>query len=116
MTLWDVASGDLIREFDKGEEAGWDYRAWAFSPDGKLAPTGGADATVRLWDVTTGKVVRTFLGKGAESTVHALAFSPDGKRAVSAGDGQILKLWDVATGRRIRSLELPQDQAFGYRR
>jgi WD40 repeat protein len=33
----------------------------AFSPDGKTALSGSRDATLMLWDITTGKEIRTML-------------------------------------------------------
>jgi RNA polymerase sigma factor (sigma-70 family) len=69
-----------------------------FSPDGRRALTASSDASVRLWDVATGKEVRRLIGHviGARS----VAFSPDGKRALSTGDNpdRTVRLWDLETG------------------
>jgi WD40 repeat protein len=73
----------------------------AFSPDGTLvAATEGAE--VRLWDVATGKVVRTFAGHTAQAI--ALAFAPDGRRLATGGRDRAIILWDVATGARLATL------------
>lgn len=73
----------------------------AFSPDGRWALSGSEDHTLRLWEVATGREVRTFAGH--IGGVGAVAFSPDGKWILSGGTDGTLKLWDVATGRERRS-------------
>ena len=53
-----------------------------------------------LWDVSTGRLLRTLTGE------HA-SFSPNGKMIVaSSGDWKDLtvRLWDVSTGRSLRTL------------
>jgi WD40 repeat protein len=52
-----------------------------------------------LWDVETGKEVRTF--RGHTNTVDGVAFSTDGRRALCAGYHHTLRLWDVATGKEL---------------
>lgn len=76
-------------------------RAVAFSPDGQWALSGSEDQTLRLWEVATGREVRTFVGH-TEAITFAV-FSPDGKQILSSSYDRTLKLWDAATGREIRT-------------
>lgn len=75
LVIWDAASGDTLRILDLigGENA----ESAAFSPDGSLAVTRGANGPVRLWQLSDGKNYATT----QESGQHAgpMAFSPDGK-------------------------------------
>ena len=52
IVLWDVASRREVRTF--GGPAGR-IAALAFSPDGKLIATSGADRVARFWDVASGR-------------------------------------------------------------
>jgi WD40 repeat protein len=86
----------------------------AFSPDGTLLASGSDDSTVKLWDVTTGTLVRTL--EGHSDTVHAVAFSPDGALLASGSWDYTVRLWNVASGSLVRTLEghddLVDDVAF----
>ena len=65
----------------------------AYSPDGKTLAGVGDDDQIRLWDVKTGKLKRTY--SGHTWLVESIAFSPDSKTLASGSwDGTIL-LWDV---------------------
>jgi WD40 repeat protein len=76
--------------------------AIALSPDGKTLASAGADKTIKLWDLATGKEPRTLLGHKRE--VLALAFSPDGKTLASGGEDRTVRLWDLASDREPISL------------
>jgi WD40 repeat protein len=72
-----------------------EVRCVAISPDGKTLAS-GAENTIRLWDVASGKV-QVVLPKAAVFGVVSLAFSPDGKTLASGTGGNKIKLWDVGT-------------------
>jgi TIR domain/WD domain, G-beta repeat len=82
----------------------------AFAPDGRSALSGSADSTLKLWDVATGKEIRTFTGHTSFSLVLSVVFAPDGRSALSGSTDKTLKLWDVATGKEIRSFAGHTDQ------
>ena len=68
----------------------------AFSADGRMLVSGSYDATIKLWDVATGKELATF----KDRPVRAVAITADSKTLASgSGDGLITQ-WDVATGKQ----------------
>ncbi|MBF0320468.1 MAG: caspase family protein [Nitrospirae bacterium] len=73
----------------------------AISPDGKYALSGSMDNTLKLWEIATGKKIRTFTGHS--DRVNSVAISPDGKYALSGSWDKTLKLWDISTGKEIRT-------------
>ena len=76
----------------------------AFSPDGSLVLSGSDDGKLKLWQASTGRLIRTLRGHARVngSGVSSVAFSPDGKWALSGGSDTAVKLWDVVTGEFIR--------------
>ncbi|MDL4773911.1 WD40 repeat domain-containing serine/threonine protein kinase [Actinomadura xylanilytica] len=69
----------------------------AITADGRTIAAGGLDSTITLWDVGTGRALRTIDKTG---WVSALAFSPNGEFvASSASNAGALLVWDAATGR-----------------
>jgi WD40 repeat protein len=67
-----------------------------FSPDGRTLASAGADRTVRLWDGSTGRLLRTLIE--GDDLLYSVTFSPDSKRIAAAGGDGLTRVWDVKTG------------------
>jgi WD40 repeat protein len=90
----------------------------AFSPDGALLATGGADQLVRVWDAATGKELRQL--QGHTGVVWGVAFEPSGSRLASVSGDRTVKVWDAATAQELRTLaghlDLVRDVVWGQAR
>ena len=75
----------------------------AVSTDSRFVLSGSDDKTIKLWELSTGREIRTF--KGIDSQVTAVAFSPNGQIALAGYMNGTLALWEISTGRKIRSLK-----------
>jgi len=72
----------------------------AFSPDGKFVATGGADKSVRIWELASGRETRRL--EAGDKVVH-VAYAPDARSLVivAAGGDAPIQLWDAGTGKVI---------------
>jgi hypothetical protein len=66
--------------------------AVAFSPDGQVLASGGAEGAVKLWDVEQARLLVTL--EWHLGPVRGVAFSPDGDRLASASADGAVRLWD----------------------
>lgn len=80
----------------------------AFSPDGKLMASAGIYNTVKLWDVSTGRLIKNF--EGHTAGVFCVSFSPDSSVLASSSMDNTVKLWDTKTGLLIRTLKKDSGQ------
>jgi WD40 repeat protein/tetratricopeptide (TPR) repeat protein len=84
-----------------------------FSPDNLLIAVAAGGSGIRLWDVSTGQLVRE-LPAGDKGRVHSIAFSPTDNRLLVAGYGGLsngehagvshVALWDIDTGTELARL------------
>jgi WD40 repeat protein len=73
--------------------------ALAVSPNGKWIAS--ASDNLKLWEFSSGRLVRDFEGHPGGLGTTALAFDPSGQFLISTGNGDPIKVWDIATGRRL---------------
>jgi WD40 repeat protein len=72
------------------------------SPDGKTLISASGDHTIKVWDLSTGKVRQTLLGH--TGPIVSIAMSTDGQTLASGGRDRTVKLWNLATGKLIRTV------------
>ena len=74
-----------------------------FSPDGEQLVSGSNDASIKIWDATTGELVNELLGHS--DGVNSVCFSPDGSRIASASFDKKVKVWNSKTGQEVLDLQ-----------
>jgi RNA polymerase sigma factor (sigma-70 family) len=82
-------------------------RTIVFSADSKTLFTGGEDGRIRLWDLATGKLLRTLQRQPfmrESDSLTAIALCPRGKLLAAAWEGG-LQLWDVGTAKALQVLD-----------
>ena len=72
-------------------------------PDGRRAVTGCDDGAVRLWDLESGRIIRTLVQHSG--AVYAVAVSSDGTRALSGGNDNTLRILNVDSGGEVKQFE-----------
>jgi hypothetical protein len=68
----------------------------SYSPDGRYIASGSYDGTIKIWDATTGALVRTLTGHS--DWVFSVSYSPDGRYIASGSRDGTIKIWDATTG------------------
>ena len=106
LTLWDLSTRQPVWSVQGAGEV----VTLAITPDGKCAVTGSRSSNLsgeavggealRLWDLTTGKMLRAL--RGHTGSVSALVVTPDSHYAISAGSDAFglrvdrsVRIWDL---------------------
>jgi WD40 repeat protein len=87
--LWDAESGEKLRTIVHGEAA---VRV-AFSPDGSLLASATYDGVIRLWDLSSGELLKEF--EGEQDRVFRLFFAHGGRLLVCASWEGPIGIWAV---------------------
>jgi RNA polymerase sigma factor (sigma-70 family) len=97
LQVWDLTAGKQINKV--AVPGGKTIRHVAVAPDGRIAVVAGDDNPVRLFDLTTGSLLRVLITYS--QTPSCLAFSPDGKLVASASYDGTARVHEVDTGKEV---------------
>ena len=101
--LWLVAAPQDVMVIDKIGQ-GFYGPTVCFDPAGKWVASATSTWKIKLWDPTTGAVLRTLIGP--TDSVIGVAVSPDGRYvAAAANDGAWV--WDLRGGGNVRQFKVP---------
>lgn len=70
-----------------------------FSPDNKFIAVAGSDEVIKLYNILTGEMVKTY--EGHTSPIKIFKFSPDGAKVISISEDKNVKIWNFITGEVI---------------
>ena len=104
VTVWNAASGDLVRTIGSGHGPVY---AVAITADGATIAAAGYDGNIRLWSWPSGRQIRVLAGH--EGWVNALAFAGNGRTLVSGGRDRAVRVWDVETGKMLHVIRYPSE-------
>jgi WD40 repeat protein len=79
-----------------------------FTSDSKYVISGGGDKTAKVWNLSTGKSIKTL---SHPENVEDLALSADGK-LLAVGGGNAVKIYDVQTWKAVKSFNKISKQSY----
>ncbi|KAL2125853.1 hypothetical protein VTI74DRAFT_2497 [Chaetomium olivicolor] len=81
----------------------------AFSPDGSVLVTVGADRRIQLYDGKTGEPTKQ-VGEGVHTgSIFAVSWAKDSKRFVTASADQTVRVWDVESGECVHTWRIGEE-------
>jgi WD40 repeat protein len=102
--MWNATGSAIAAKTDRYETYLWEEGKWspvpemehdaiAWSPSGIYLAGDKSDATIVVWDVAAGAVLRQFSGHRGD--VYQIDWSPDGQAFVSSSADGTIRLWDL---------------------
>jgi WD40 repeat protein len=80
-----------------------------FFPDGRRVVSGGADKTIRVWDIRKGEAIVRLEGH-TDAVIAVGVLGTQGRELVSVGADGTVRVWDAEQGKELRKLGGPDDQ------
>lgn len=92
-----------------GDPGTW-FSSVAITASNQIVAAGAFDNSIKLWDLSNGKLIRSI--KGHSDTVYSIAITPNDKILVSGSRDNIIKVWDLYSGKLIRNLKGHSDSVY----
>lgn len=103
--IFDRASGERVHVIEKKQS-----QQILVTPDSTLVLVAYVDASIQVFDLRLGRVVRRW--RSAAKEIFGLTLSPDGELLVSCGVETPLEVWSVRYGGRVAALPTPSERVF----
>jgi WD40 repeat protein len=110
ISLWESMGKEAVNAISG---AGIGFKYLDFSPDDHSLATVQASRQIGIWNVTDGRMVRSFNGCGRDewtATLASVVFSPGGRVLASCADDGKVRLWDPETGKQLACLTGHKDR------
>ena len=75
----------------------------AFSPDSFLIATGTIGRAAKIWDTSSGSLIKIL--EGHTDDVNSIAFSPDSTQLVTGSSDNTAIIWDLSLKNVIQKLD-----------
>lgn len=104
--LIDSASGTIVHElyghpYPTRPEQSMTVWAVAFSPDGHILASVGADGSAHIWNVQRGRLVQVLQPATSAYDAYAVAFTADGQRLFLMRGFGTIELWAISSAQRL---------------
>jgi WD40 repeat protein len=104
--ILDVPSWKQVAEIKNGHSD--TVYGICFNPDNKMIATASADKFVKVWELPSGKFVKSF--EGHTHHVLDIGWAADGKLLASAGGDNAVKVWNFEKGEQERTINAHNKQ------
>ncbi|MGI9317255.1 MAG: WD40 repeat domain-containing protein [bacterium] len=101
--IWDTTSWQVKQQF-LGHKAS--VRSATFTPDHSQIITASWDESIKVWDVKTGKNVKT-INNAHDGRIYSIVAPPGASEpiAITGGTDKTIKIWNYKTGKNIRTIK-----------
>lgn len=108
LKIWEVTGGMHVGTIAPPNGGAVEFTSVTFSHDGKQLLASLGDGTARIWELSSGKLLRTLTGH--QGKVNAACFTDDGKRVVTGGADGTARVWDAASGAILRIIRAHDEE------
>jgi WD40 repeat protein len=100
--LWQFSGSGEVRSFKTAQQSLDVFTSVTFSPDGKTLAATRFEDSFCLFDVATGRLIKTFSTSFANPL--NVIFTPDGKRLLAGYDDARIRIWDIQSGQELATM------------
>lgn len=80
------------------------------SPNERYFATGGLDRTIKIWDITLGKQIKSIDAHNYE--INHLAYNPGGRYLASVSEDSTIKIWNTFTYGLMNTIRTPKEHRY----